>query len=53
MTAVVATIKSYLKEYHKRIAGLEAEKFDLEYEVARKDYEVPFCFLYLIKILSQ
>jgi hypothetical protein len=26
--------------YHKRIGNLEAEKYDLEYEVAKKDLEV-------------
>jgi len=28
------------EDYHTRIAGLENEKYDLEYEVSKKDYEV-------------
>lgn len=35
-----AEIKSFCEEYHKRIFTLEGEKFDLEYFVARKDFEV-------------
>ncbi|EFN82117.1 Troponin I [Harpegnathos saltator] len=35
-----ASVKSILNQYHKRINGLEGEKYDLEYEVARKDLEV-------------
>lgn len=46
MTAVVVTLKSFCHQFHKRIAGLEAEKFDLEYEVARKDYEVKCHLIY-------
>lgn len=33
-------IKRVLKDYHSRIAALEDKKFDLEYVVKRKDYEV-------------
>lgn len=33
-------MKSILNQYHKRINLLEGEKYDLEYEVARKDMEV-------------
>lgn len=28
------------KKYHQRIAQLEDEKYDLEYAVNRKDYEI-------------
>lgn len=34
------TIKSILKQYHDRIGKLEDVKFDLEYQVKRKDMEV-------------
>jgi hypothetical protein len=30
--------------YHKRIGNLEVEKYDLEYEVAKKDLEVRIFF---------
>lgn len=33
-------MKSTLTQYHKRINILEGEKYDLEYEVAKKDMEV-------------
>jgi len=33
------TIQGVCKDYHSKILKLESEKFDLEYEVARKDYE--------------
>ncbi|GLG97208.1 Troponin I [Gryllus bimaculatus] len=35
-----ANLKSIIKAYHTRIGNLEAEKYDLEYEVARKDLEI-------------
>ncbi|XP_011344784.1 troponin I isoform X10 [Ooceraea biroi] len=35
-----ASVKSILNQYHKRINVLEGEKYDLEYEVARKDMEI-------------
>ncbi|KAJ4450477.1 hypothetical protein ANN_01902 [Periplaneta americana] len=35
-----ANLKSIINGYHKRIGTLEAEKYDLEYEVAKKDLEV-------------
>ncbi|XP_014214675.1 troponin I isoform X4 [Copidosoma floridanum] len=35
-----ATVKSIVKEYHKRISVLEEQKYDLEYEVSRKDFEI-------------
>lgn len=28
------------RQYHERIAELENEKYDLEYAVSRKDYEI-------------
>jgi hypothetical protein len=37
-------VKSILNQYHKRINLLEGEKYDLEYEVARKDMEVEKLF---------
>jgi hypothetical protein len=35
-----ANLKSIINAYHNRIGNLEAEKYDLEYEVARKNMEV-------------
>ncbi|XP_066992021.1 troponin I isoform X6 [Anabrus simplex] len=35
-----ANLKSIIKAYHTRIAGLEEQKYDLEYEVAKKDMEI-------------
>ncbi|KAL0118967.1 hypothetical protein PUN28_009531 [Cardiocondyla obscurior] len=35
-----ASVKSILTQYHKRINVLEGEKYDLEYEVAKKDLEI-------------
>lgn len=37
---MTANVKSILIQYHKRIIALEGEKYDLEYEVAKKDFEV-------------
>lgn len=37
-------MKSILNQYHKRINLLEGEKYDLEYEVAKKDMEVEKVF---------
>ncbi|XP_069675400.1 troponin I [Periplaneta americana] len=34
------TIKRVLKDYHERINSLEDAKFDLEYAVKKKDYEI-------------
>jgi len=41
---LTASVKSILNQYHKRINLLEGEKYDLEYEVARKDMEVEKLF---------
>lgn len=41
---LTATLKSILNQYHKRINILEGEKYDLEYEVAKKDLEVEKVF---------
>ncbi|XP_015603509.1 troponin I isoform X12 [Cephus cinctus] len=35
-----ASLKSILNQYHKRINGLEEQKYDLEYEVIKKDFEI-------------
>ncbi|XP_077269029.1 troponin I-like isoform X4 [Temnothorax americanus] len=35
-----ASVKSTLTQFHKRINVLEGEKYDLEYEVAKKDMEI-------------
>ncbi|XP_078048378.1 troponin wings up A isoform X11 [Augochlora pura] len=35
-----ANVKSVLTQYHKRIIVLEGQKYDLEYEVAKKDFEI-------------
>ena len=42
--SVTETIKRVLKDYHERISTLEDEKFDLEYAVKKKDFEVEFGF---------
>lgn len=34
------TLKRVLREYHTRIASLEDKKFDIEYIVKKKDFEV-------------
>jgi len=34
------TIKRVLREYHNRISALEDKKFDIEYVVKKKDFEV-------------
>lgn len=34
------TVKRVLREYHNRITALEDQKFDLEYVVKKKDFEV-------------
>lgn len=40
----IARLKDQLmqlaRQYHERIASLEDEKYDLEYAVNRKDYEI-------------
>lgn len=41
---LTASVKSILNQYHKRINVLEGEKYDLEYEVAKKDLEVEKVF---------
>jgi len=38
-----ALLRSVINAYHNRIGNLEAEKYDLEYEVARKNLEVRAC----------
>ena len=43
--SVTETIKRVLRDYHERISTLEDEKFDLEYAVKKKDFEVYFGFL--------
>ncbi|CAG0920122.1 unnamed protein product [Notodromas monacha] len=35
-------LKDFCKQYHKRITSLEGDKFDLEYEVRKKDFEPSF-----------
>jgi hypothetical protein len=40
--SVAETIKRVLRDYHERISTLEDEKFDLEYAVKKKDFEVEF-----------
>jgi hypothetical protein len=42
---VTETIKRVLRDYHARISTLEDEKFDLEYAVKKKDFEVEFVYL--------
>lgn len=43
------TIRSTCTEYHNKIAALENAKWDLEYAVKVKDYEV---FIKVYKILG-
>jgi hypothetical protein len=38
------TITHVLQQYHERISSLEDVKFDLEYAVKKKDYEVELCY---------
>jgi hypothetical protein len=33
-------------DYHERINSLEDVKFDLEYAVKKKDFEVELCYYY-------
>lgn len=42
--SVTETIKRVLRDYHERISTLEDEKFDLEYAVKKKDFEVEYGF---------
>ncbi|XP_015785094.1 troponin I [Tetranychus urticae] len=35
-----AQLQSAIKEYYERICRLESEKYDLEYDVSKKDFEV-------------
>lgn len=44
--SVTETIKRVLRDYHERISTLEDEKFDLEYAVKKKDFEVELGFSY-------
>lgn len=39
------TITRILQDYHERISSLEDVKFDLEYAVKKKDYEVELCYI--------
>jgi hypothetical protein len=41
--SVADTITRVLMDYHERISSLEDVKFDLEYAVKKKDFEVEFC----------
>lgn len=38
-----ALLRSVINAYHNRIGNLETEKYDLEYEVAKKNLEVRAC----------
>lgn len=38
--ASTATLMGICKEYHQKITKLESEKYDIEYVVRQKDYEV-------------
>jgi hypothetical protein len=40
---ITDTIKRVLIDYHERISSLEDIKFDLEYAVKKKDFEVELC----------
>jgi len=48
--SVTETIKRVLKDYHERISTLEDEKFDLEYAVKKKDFEVEFGFTTVVRL---
>lgn len=49
--SVTETIKRVLRDYHERISSLEDVKFDLEYAVKKKDFEVEFGFLLQVALL--
>ena len=36
-----AALKQICKEYHDRVMGLEGKKYDLEFDVRLKDFQVP------------
>lgn len=40
VTNYAETLKRVLREYHTRICELEDKKFDIEYIVKKKDFEV-------------
>lgn len=40
MTTFIGSLKTYCNQYHKRIAELENQKYDIELEVDRKALEV-------------
>jgi troponin I, cardiac muscle len=42
----IDTAKNVLRDYHKRINGLEDQKFDLEYFVKKKDFEVSVIYIF-------
>lgn len=42
----IEEIEATLKSYHSRMYQLESDKFELEYEVARKDYEARIKMLF-------
>jgi hypothetical protein len=46
------TITHVLQEYHERISSLEDVKFDLEYAVKKKDYEVELCYFLFSPLLQ-
>ena len=37
---IIEALKQICKEYHERLFLCESQKWDLEYEVRRRDYEV-------------
>lgn len=39
---LAAELQKIFTEMHKRVAQLEEEKYDLEYDVRQKDFEVNF-----------
>lgn len=38
--SIIEQLKAICKEYHERLFLCESQKWDLEYEVRRRDYEV-------------
>lgn len=49
-TQYIDTIKRVIKEYYDRITKLEDQKFDLEYVVKKKDFEVRRSSFYRLAI---
>lgn len=47
MTALSGQLKSICQDYYKKINDLESKKWDIEYEIKKKDMEVRATLRYL------